>query len=122
MSAVELLAVAIVGGAGAMARFALGGVVAGWVGDQPFPFGTLAVNLLGCFGLGVVSEVALAGAGREVVETGLIGAFTTFSTWVLETHRLAEERQVQLAVANVVVSLVLGGAAAWIGQMLGARL
>jgi CrcB protein len=54
--------------------------------------------------------------------TGFVGSYTTFSTWMLETQRLAEERQVVAAFANIAVSVVLGLAAAWLGQSIGAAL
>lgn len=50
--------------------------------------------------------------------TAFVGAYTTFSTWMLETQRLGEERQLRAALANIVVSVALGGAAAFIGQQL----
>jgi CrcB protein len=54
--------------------------------------------------------------------TAFVGAYTTFSTWMLETQRLGEERQIRPAVANIVVSLVAGVAAAWLGQWIGGLL
>jgi len=61
-------------------------------------------------GLTLGHEVAL------LAGTALVGAYTTFSTWMLETHRLAEERQIWPAMANLAVSVVLGITAAWLGQ------
>ena len=121
MSPLELIVVSVVGGAGALARFTIDGLVGGRM-SGPFPYGTLAVNTAGCLCLGVVTGAALHGAAGEVVETGLIGAFTTFSTWMLETHRLAEDSRTPLAVANIVVSLALGGAVVWAGHLLGTHL
>ena len=54
--------------------------------------------------------------------TGFVGAFTTFSTWMFETERLTEERQIRPAIANIVVSVVLGIAAAAAGQAIAVRL
>lgn len=58
----------------------------------------------------------------DIAGTGLLGAFTTFSTWALESHRLGEDGQLRLGALNFVVSLVLGLSAAWAGRQLGATL
>jgi CrcB protein len=57
-----------------------------------------------------------------VADTAFVGSYTTFSTWMLETQRLSEERQVRNAVANIVVSIVLGIGAALFGQWMAGRL
>lgn len=121
MSAGLILAVGLVGGAGAIARFLLDGAVAARLGRR-FPFGTLAVNLSGAFALGVLVGAALRGDAYDIAGTGLLGAFTTFSTWALESHRLGEDGQLALGAVNFVVSLVLGVALAWLGRELGAAL
>jgi CrcB protein len=82
----------------------------------PFPFGTLIVNLSGAVVLGLLSGLALSHQASLLAGTALIGSYTTFSTWMLETQRLAEERRMWPAVANLVVSVVLGMAAALAGQ------
>ena len=61
---------------------------------RPFPFGTLVVNLSGALLLGFLSGLALSPHLALLVGTGFVGSYTTFSTWMLETQRLAEERQV----------------------------
>jgi CrcB protein len=116
-----LLAAGLVGGLGAIARFLLDGAVARRVG-RAFPYGTLAVNLSGAFVLGALAGAALSGDAYRVAGTGLIGAFTTFSTWALESHRLAEDGQGALGALNFAASLVLGVALAWAGRRLGAAL
>lgn len=118
MSLPVLLAVGVVGGLGAMARFLLDGAVARRIG-RAFPYGTLAVNLLGAFALGVLVGAALDGDAYRVAALGFIGAFTTFSTWALESHRLGEDGRLGLGAANFAVSLVLGVALAWAGRELG---
>jgi CrcB protein len=116
-----VLGVGLLGGTGAIARFLLDGTIAGRLG-RAFPYGTLVVNLLGSFVLGVFVGAALSGDAYRVVGTGLIGAFTTFSTWALESHRLGEDGQLRLGVLNFAVSLVLGVTAAWAGRHLGMAL
>ena len=121
MSVAVLVGVGLLGGVGAMARFLLDGAVASALG-RDFPYGTLAVNLLGSFVLGVLAGIALDADAHSVAATGLLGSFTTFSTWALESHRLGEDGQLRLGIANFAISLVLGVAVAWVGRHLGAAL
>jgi CrcB protein len=118
VSVAVVLGVGILGGAGAIARFLLDGTISAALG-RAFPYGTLAVNLLGSFVLGVLVGAALSGDAYRIAGTGLIGAFTTFSTWALESHRLGEDGQLGLGILNFAVSLVLGIGAAWAGRCLG---
>jgi len=114
----ELINLALVGSGGAlgaMARYGLGGLVHRNAALAAFPFGTLAVNLSGAVLLGFVSALALGHTAALLAGTAFVGAYTTFSTWMFETQRLAEERQFAPAVANVVVSVVFGVAAAGLG-------
>ena len=121
MSPFVLLAVGVVGGAGAVARFTLDGAVARRTG-RAFPYGTLVVNLSGAFVLGVLAGAALGDDAYTVAGTGLMGAFTTFSTWAFESHRLGEDGRLRLGLVNFVVSLALGVALAWLGRQLGSAL
>jgi fluoride exporter len=121
VSAAVLLGIGLVGGLGAIARFALDGAVTGMFG-RDFPYGTLAVNLLGAFALGALVGLTLDVDAYRVAATGLLGSFTTFSTWALESHRLGEDGQLRLGVANFAISLLLGVAAAWAGRHVGAAL
>jgi fluoride exporter len=118
VSAVVLLGVALVGGVGALARFLLDRAIASRAGRE-FIYGTLVVNVLGAFLLGVLVGVALGQDAFRLAGTGLVGAFTTFSTWALESHRLGENGEPLLGAANFVVSLILGVAAAWAGVHVG---
>ncbi len=118
MSLPVLMAVGVLGGLGALARFLLDGAVARWAGSA-FPAGTLAVNLSGAFVLGVVVGAALDGDAYRFAALGFLGAFTTFSTWALESHRLGEEGRLRLGALNFAVSLVLGVALAWAGREVG---
>jgi len=121
VSPLVLLAVGSVGGAGAIARFVLDGAVSARVG-RDFPYGTLVVNLSGAFTLGLVLGLMPGPAAYRIAGTGLIGGFTTFSTWTLESHRLGEDGQLRLGVANFAISLMLGILAAWLGRRIGAAL
>lgn len=121
MSAATVIAIGLLGGAGALARFLLDGAVAARLGGG-FPYGTLAVNLTGAFALGLFAGVALSGTAYRLLGVGLIGAYTTFSTWALESHRLGEDGRVRAGTANFVLSLILGLAAVWLGRKLGAAL
>jgi CrcB protein len=113
--------VALLGGAGAVARLLVGFAVSERAG-RAFPWGTLAVNLSGAFLLGVLVGAALGGDGRRLAATGLLASYTTFSTWVLESQRLAEDGRPRGAALNIGVSLVLGFACVWAGRELGMAL
>ena len=121
MSVLVWTAVVIIGGAGSVARFLLDGVVSAAVGKD-FPYGTLVINVSGAIVLGLLTGFALSDTASLLAGTAAVGSYTTFSTWMLESQRLAEERQHLKVVANVVVSLVLGVAAAAFGQAIGAHL
>ncbi len=114
----ELIAIGAAGALGSISRHGVGVVALRWCGDG-FPYGTLIVNVLGSAALGVVTALALTTdllppSLRVPLATGFLGAFTTFSTFSVDTVRLAE-RDPWLAVINVVGNLVLGGGAAWCG-------
>ncbi len=119
MTPLIVIAVGVVGGMGAVARFALDASVAGPAG-RGFPFGTLLVNVLGALLLGVLVGAAVDRNAYRLLGTGLIGAFTTFSTLAFESHRLGEDGELGLGVLNLAVSLALGIGAAWAGRQIGA--
>jgi CrcB protein len=121
MSAGVWLAVVLIGGAGSVLRFYVDGIVTSAIG-RDFPYGTLAVNLTGAVILGLITGLALAGDAALLAGTAAVGSYTTFSTWMLETQRLTEERQHRKVIANVAVSLVLGVAAAALGRLIGTHL
>ncbi|HEY6493490.1 MAG TPA: fluoride efflux transporter CrcB [Trebonia sp.] len=120
MSAVVWVAVMLIGGAGSVLRFYVDGIVTSASGRN-FPYGTLVVNLSGAVILGLLTGLALAGNAYLLAGTAAVGSYTTFSTWILETQRLTEERQHRKAALNIVVSLVLGVAAAALGRLIGAH-
>ncbi|WP_328500492.1 fluoride efflux transporter CrcB [Streptomyces sp. NBC_00457] len=87
--------------------------------DTVFPWGTFTANVVGCFVLGLLAGVAVAGAASSHMQllfgTGLCGALTTYSTFSYETLRLAEDGAKFFAAANIVASVVAGLGAAFIG-------
>jgi fluoride exporter len=117
-SLVLWLGVGALGGVGALARFALDALVSSNAGGR-FPLGTLLVNLSGALALGVLVGVSLGGDAYLLAGTAVIGSYTTFSTWMLESHRLAEDGRSRLLAANVVLSFALGLGAAALGRALG---
>ena len=121
MSVLVWAAVAVIGGAGSVLRFYVDGIVASASG-RDFPYGTLVVNLSGAVLLGLITGLAVTGDAALLAGTAAVGSYTTFSTWMLESQRLTEERQYRKALLNIVVSLVLGVAAAALGRLIGAQL
>lgn len=108
------------GGVGAVLRALVESLVSRRVGRR-FPWGILVVNLSGAFALGVVAGLTLPDQAHLLVGTALIGSYTTYSTWMLDSYALAG-RSRTAAVADVVGSLVLGLAAVALGHALGAAL
>jgi CrcB protein len=111
-------AVALLGGVGALVRFAVDGLVAERVGSE-FPWGTFAVNVSGAFLLGLLAGVALHGDALLLAGTAVLGSYTTFSTWMFEAHRLGEEGEPWLALMNIGASVAVGVAAAALGRVVG---
>jgi fluoride exporter len=113
-TALVWVGVVLLGGIGSVLRFLVDRAVARRAA-RPFPFGTLTVNISGAALLGFLGGLALSKDAALLAGTAFVGAYTTFSTWMLETQRLAEERQMWAALANIVVSVMLGLAAAFLG-------
>ena len=118
MSPAAWLAVGLLGGAAAAARHLIDTTVTART-DHPFPHGILAINIGGALALGLVAGVALEGEALAIVAGGCIGSFTTFSTWILDSHRLAEAGHTQLVWLNLGLSLLAGFAAVALGHWLG---
>lgn len=121
MSAAVWIGVAVLGGIGALARFGLDSAVSSRFG-RDFPLGTMAVNLSGAFVLGLLVGASLRGDAYLLAGTAVLGSYTTFSTWMLESQRLAEEGEVPGLLANLLVSAAVGLAAAELGRLLGGHL
>lgn len=108
----RLLLLAIAGGLGALSRYGLSGLVQRYSGAT-FPWGTLAVNVIGCFVFGIIwavatERMALSPDVRIIVLTGFLGSFTTFATFMSESHRLLADAEWMLAFANLGVTYVSG--------------
>lgn len=116
----KVLLVGVGGFVGSIARYWL----SGFVQDRTtgtFPFGTLAVNVLGCFIIGTLSQLAdarafLSAETRACVVIGLLGGFTTFSAFGNETINLLRDRDWLLAGWNVLAHVLLAIGAVWIGR------
>lgn len=111
----------LLGGVAALARFLLDAALSERAAG-PFPLGTLAVNLSGAVVLGLVAGAALSGEARVIVAGGGLGSYTTFSTWMLESHRLGEVGRAWLLWLNLLLSLAAGLAALSVGHWLGGAL
>lgn len=115
------IAIAGLGGVGAISRFLLDAAIASRAGRN-FPFGTLTVNASGAFALGLLVGIALEGDAYLLAGTATLGSYTTFSTWMLETHRLGEESEPGLLLANILISATVGLGAAALGRAIGGAL
>jgi CrcB protein len=108
---------------GGFARYLFAGAVYELAGTG-FPHGTLAVNLSGCFLIGLFNALAeekflLGPDARVLLMIGFCGAYTTFSTLLLETSNLLKDGELNLAAANIAISVVLGLALLRAGELIG---
>ena len=119
----QLLAIVAGGSVGAVSRFWVANAVYAWIG-RDFPYGTLVVNVSGALCIGLLSEVLMqrfsfSSEARAALMIGFLGAYTTFSTFALETIYLLEAGSWIKAVVNVVASVILCLLAVWGGILLG---
>lgn len=119
----RLLLVGAGGFLGSILRYLASGWVQQWLQTASFPFGTLAVNVLGCLVIGFLSQLADARGvftpeTRALVFVGVLGGFTTFSTFSDETFNLLRDNEVIPALANLSAHIVLGLGAVWLGRAL----
>jgi CrcB protein len=117
------VAIALAGALGALARWGVGGLISRR-NSSAFPWETFVVNISGSFVLGffftaATERWAVAPWLRSAVTIGFIGAYTTFSTFMLETYRLTEDRAHGLAIANIVGSCAAGLVAVYLGVVVG---
>jgi len=115
------IGVAFLGGCGALARFGLTLLVADRLHPH-LPLGTMAVNVSGAFLLGLLAGASVEGDARLLFGVGLLGAYTTFSTWMVETQRIGEAGKRRIAVLDVALSVALGLAAVALGRWIGTQL
>jgi CrcB protein len=121
----RFLWICLAGAAGTGARY----VIAVWAAQRfgtSFPYGTLIVNLLGCFGIAAVMQAALTLSWsptlRSVITIGFIGGLTTYSSFNYETTRLLEDGAHGHAAVNVMATIVGSFAAGWLGLMFAKQL
>ncbi len=120
-----LLIIAAGGAAGAVSRYWLTHLVQNWLGHG-FPYGTLAVNVLGCLAAGTAYGLLDRGPGfgqawQALLIVGFLGAFTTFSAFSLATLQLLERGALAAALANVLLSVLLSLAACGLGLWVAQR-
>jgi len=119
----NILLVGLGGFCGSILRYLLGGFVQGLFKSSAFPWGTLGVNTAGCLLIGLVGGLAdnggiLPPAARVFILIGLLGGFTTFSSFSYESLALLRDREILLAAAYVSGHLILGLGAAFIGYVI----
>ena len=122
----QVLAIAVGGAAGSVLRYWLSTSMYA-VAGRAFPYGTLAVNVLGCFAMGVLFVIFMERLADSIVWRagiliGVLGGFTTFSAFSIETFNLIEQGEPLKAFANALLSVVLCVGATWIGALLGKQL
>ncbi len=115
------LFVALGGAIGASLRYGINGLVMGWFG-RGFPYGTLTVNVIGSFFLGLLFSLIEHGivsdsTWRAFLSIGLFGAFTTFSTFSLDSLLLIQQGLWQKALLNIVLNVFVCIFAAWLGML-----
>ena len=117
----NILLVGFGGFIGSVLRYLASGYVQQASKSVDFPYGTLAVNVMGCFAIGFLAQLAesrgvLASESRLFVFVGILGGFTTFSSFGNETLNLARDSQMVNALANVGMNVVIGLLAVWLGR------
>jgi CrcB protein len=117
-TALAWIGVGVFGAIGSWARFRVGGSIAA---RRPgaFPLGTFVVNLTGGFVLGLLVGLSVTGDALLVFGTGLLGGYTTFSTWMVETERLGEDAEWALLWAYLLGSMLAGLAVTGLGWLIG---
>lgn len=125
-----ILSIALFGAMGALARVYLGGFVQGFLPEESsvkFPLGTLTVNVLGCLIFGCLGYIGhhhelISQEWRTIILSGLLGSFTTFSTFGFETVLLYENAphgKLYFAAANILLNVIVGIAAILLGMQIG---
>lgn len=117
----NILLVGIGGFIGSIMRYLVSGYVQQTSKSVDFPYGTLAVNIIGCFVIGVLAQLAesrgmFTTESRLLVFVGILGGFTTFSSFGNETFNLVRDNQMMSAFANIGANVVIGLFAVWLGR------
>jgi CrcB protein len=123
----NVLLVGLGGFLGSVLRYLLSGAVQDWTKNSSFPYGTLTVNVLGCLVIGLLAQLseargALTPETRAFLIIGVLGGFTTYSSFGNETVHLWRDGEMFLGFANVAAQLVLGLGAVWLGRLLGHKI
>jgi len=118
----SILIIGLGGFIGAVLRYGLSGYVQALSGSIYFPYGTLAVNLLGCFVIGFLSQLVeshglLGPKTRSFLLIGLLGSFTTFSTFGNESLNLLLDGDNFFSLANISIHILLGLGFVWLGRI-----
>lgn len=115
----KILVVAAGGSVGAVARY----LASTWAAERfgaNFPYGTLIVNVIGCFIIGIFMTMTterfiVSPYWRLLITVGFVGGLTTFSSFSYETFRLLEDADIMMALYNIALNLILGFLATWLG-------
>ena len=118
---INILLVGTGGFIGSVMRYLLGGYIQQAAKSVSFPYGTLAVNVIGCFVIGFLSQLAenrgvFSSESRVFVFIGMLGGFTTFSSFGNETLNLARGGQILFAGANICLNVFIGLFSVWLGR------
>ncbi len=128
---IQYLVIGLGGAIGSMLRFGVGSLIDSTVqkSGQIFPWGTIIVNITGCFVIGFVFTIStgegrllLSPLTRNFITIGILGGYTTFSSFSWQTLALAQDGQWWGAAANVLLSVVLCLVGVWLGAMLAGSL
>lgn len=121
MSAWVWVGVALLSGIAAIGRFLLVALISSRA-TGAFPLGTFLVNTTGALLLGLLTGLAVEGDALLLMGAATLGSYTTFSTWMLETNRLAEDGAIPVAAINILLSLLVGVGAVALGRAIGAHI
>lgn len=123
----KIALIAVAGGFGSVLRYLIARWAQGLAGEARFPFGTLAVNIVGCLAIGFLSAMFAGKEGmreeyRLAITVGLLGGFTTFSAFGFDTFFLLSSGHRAAGLANLVLTPTLGLVSVWCGDKLGTAL
>ncbi len=119
----KILLLAFSGALGTLARYGLSGLISRYTYSM-FPYGTVIVNMLGCFLFGIIwvfteNKIQISGEVRSIILVGFMGAFTTFSTFMFETGRMIQDGELLYAGENLLLENLIGLTALFVGIAIG---